>query len=66
MGPEQQQSFDELKKRVSSAETLGYFDKNTTTEVRDRDSDRKEKGKVYADCQGMHVKARLEKAIRCY
>ena len=28
MGPEQQQSFDELKKRVSSAETLGYFDKN--------------------------------------
>ena len=51
---------------MSSAETLGYFDKNATTEVRDRDSDSKEKGKVYADCQGMHVKARLEKAIRCY
>ena len=29
-GLEQQQSFDELKKRLSSAETLGYFDKNAT------------------------------------
>ena len=27
-GPDQQQSFDELKKRLSSAETLVYFDKN--------------------------------------
>ena len=32
-GPEQQQSFDELKKRVSSAETLGYFDKNAPTKM---------------------------------
>ena len=32
-GPEQQQSFDELKKRLSSAETLGYFDKNVLTKV---------------------------------
>ena len=32
-GPEQQQSFDELKKRLSSAETLGYFDKNAPTKV---------------------------------
>ena len=32
-GPEQQQSFDELKKRLSSAETLGYFDKNAQTKV---------------------------------
>ena len=32
-GPEQQQSFDELKKRLSSAETLGYFDKNAPTNV---------------------------------
>ena len=27
-GPEQQQSFDQFKKRLSSAETLGYFDKD--------------------------------------
>ena len=32
-GPEQQQSFDEFKKRLSSAETLGYFDKNAPTKV---------------------------------
>ena len=32
-GPEQQQSFDVLKKRLSSAETLGYFDKNAPTKV---------------------------------
>ena len=32
-GPEQQQSFDELRKRLSSAETLGYFDKNAPTKV---------------------------------
>ena len=32
-GPEQQQSFDELKKRLSSAETLGYFGKNAPTKV---------------------------------
>ena len=32
-GPDQQQSFDELKKRLSSAETLGYFDKNAPTKV---------------------------------
>ena len=32
-GPEQQQSFDELKKRLSSAETLGYFDKNAPIKV---------------------------------
>ena len=32
-GPEQQQSFDELKKRLSSAETLGYFDKNAPAKV---------------------------------
>ena len=32
-GPEQQQSFDELKKRPSSAETLSYFDKNAPTKV---------------------------------
>ena len=32
-GPDQQQSFDELKKRLSNAETLGYFDKNASTKV---------------------------------
>ena len=32
-GPEQQQSIDELKKCLSSAERLGHFDKNTTTKV---------------------------------
>ena len=32
-GLEQQQSFDELKKRLSSAETLGYFDKNAPAKV---------------------------------
>ena len=32
-GPDQQQSFDELKKRLSSAETLGYFDTNAPTKV---------------------------------
>ena len=32
-GPDQQQSFDELKKRLSSAETLGYFGKNAPTKV---------------------------------
>jgi len=32
-GPKQKQSFDELKKRLSSAETLGYFDKNAPTRV---------------------------------
>ena len=32
-GPEQQQSIDELKKRLFIAETLGYFDKNTATKV---------------------------------
>ena len=32
-GPEQQQSFDELKKCLSSAKTLGYFAKNTPTNV---------------------------------
>ena len=32
-GQEQQQSFDELKRRLSSAETLGYFDKNAQTKV---------------------------------
>ena len=32
-GPEQQQLFDELKKRLSSAETLGYFGKNAPTKV---------------------------------
>ena len=32
-GLDQQQSFYELKKRLSSAETLGYFDKNTPTKV---------------------------------
>ncbi|KAL9967186.1 hypothetical protein ACROYT_G025364 [Oculina patagonica] len=30
-GLEQQKSFEELKKRLSSAETLGYFDKNAPT-----------------------------------
>ena len=30
---ERQQSFDELKKRLASAETLGYFDKNANTKV---------------------------------
>ena len=30
---DQQQSFDELKKRLSNAETLGYFDKNAPTKV---------------------------------
>ena len=30
---EQQQSFDELKKRLASAEILGYFDKNAQTKV---------------------------------
>ena len=30
---EQQQSFDELKKQLASAETLGYFDKNAHTKV---------------------------------
>jgi len=33
VGPEQQESFDELKKRLSSADTLGYFDKNAPTKV---------------------------------
>lgn len=32
-GPEQQQSFDELKKRLFSVETLGYFDKNAPIKV---------------------------------
>ena len=32
-GPEQQQSFDELKKRLSSAETLGYIDNNAPIKV---------------------------------
>ena len=32
-GPEQKQLFDELKKPLSSAETLGYFDKNAPTKV---------------------------------
>ena len=32
-GPEQQQSFDELKKRLSSVEALGYFDKNAPIKV---------------------------------
>ena len=31
--PKQQQSFDELKKRLSSAETLAYFDKNAPAKV---------------------------------
>ena len=31
--PEQQQSFDELKKRLPGAETLGYFDKNAPIKV---------------------------------
>ena len=31
--PGRQQSFDELKKRLSSAETLGYFDNNSPTKV---------------------------------
>ena len=30
---EQQHSFDELKKRLAGAETLGYFDKNVHTKV---------------------------------
>ena len=30
---EEQQSFDELKKRLASAEILGYFDKNAQTKV---------------------------------
>ena len=30
-GPEQQQSFEELKKRLSSAETIEYFYKNAPT-----------------------------------
>ena len=32
-GKEQQNSFDELKKRLASAETLGYFDKGAPTTV---------------------------------
>ena len=32
-GPEQKKSFTELKKRLASAETLGYFDKNSPTKV---------------------------------
>ena len=32
-GPEQQQSFNELKKRLSNAETPGYFDKNAPPKV---------------------------------
>ena len=32
-GLEQQKSFEELKTRLSSAETLGYFDKNAPTRV---------------------------------
>ena len=34
--------------------------------VRDRDSEKKAKGKVYAEWKGMHVKVRFEKVIRCY
>ena len=30
---EEQQSFDELKKRLASAEILGYFDKSAQTKV---------------------------------
>ena len=30
---QQQQSFDELKERLASAETLGDFDKNAHTKV---------------------------------
>ena len=33
--PGRQKSFDELKKRLSSAETLGYFDNNSSTKVID-------------------------------
>ena len=32
-GPEQQQSFDELRKRLPNADTLGYFEKNAPTKV---------------------------------
>ena len=32
-GSEQQKAFHELKKRLSSAETLGYFDKGAPTQV---------------------------------
>ena len=34
-------------------------------EVRDRDSETKEKGKVSADCQ-RNTRERFEKVIRCY
>lgn len=32
-GKEQKEAFDQLKKRLSSAETLGYFDKDAPTQV---------------------------------
>jgi len=32
-GKSEQESFDELKKRLASAETLGYYDKNAPTKV---------------------------------
>ena len=32
-GKEQKEAFEELKKRLSSAETLGYFDKDAPTQV---------------------------------
>lgn len=32
-GKEQKEAFNELKKRLSSAETLGYFDKDAPTQV---------------------------------
>ena len=35
-------------------------------EVRDRDSERKEKGMCMQTAKGMQVKARFEKVIRCY
>ena len=33
MGAGQQQSFEELKERLSSAKTIGYFDKNAPAKV---------------------------------
>ena len=35
-GEEQKSAFNELKRRLSSAETLGYFDKNAKTLIIDR------------------------------
>ena len=33
LGKEQKEGFEELKKRLASADTLGYFDKDSPTQI---------------------------------